>query len=157
MRVSSIRFPSLSKWLFLTSISANANKIISNASLYKDIGPGNDKFLFCRNPLTIISTQKSSILCRKVTITDRIKIGDRHMTAKGAKPAWINWYRASKNRRRSNSTLPPCSFAYVLNAVLAIYLACSFSTAVKPNWDIRYTKLLNFVYGGSWPTNSSTA
>ena len=82
--------------------------------------------------------------------------GMRHIIAKAEKPAVINSYMASKNRRKSRDTLPPFSLVYVLSA-FAIYLACSFSVAVKPSCEIRYTKLLNFVYGGNWPTNSSTA
>ena len=76
--------------------------------------------------------------------------------AKAGKPAVTNWYIAKKNRRKSNNTLPPFSREYA-TTLFVIYLAWLFSTAVRPIWDMRYTKLLNFVYGGNWPTNSSTA
>ena len=45
----------------------------------------------------------------------------------------------------------------ILRSFLAYYFAWLFSTAVRPIWEILYTKLLNFVYGGNCPTNSSTA
>ena len=59
------------------------------------------------------------------------------MMAKALNPAVTSSYRASKNRRKSNNTLPPFSLAYCLNAVFAIYFACSFSVAVRPNCDKR--------------------
>ena len=60
----------------------------------------------------------------------------RQIIAKAENPAVINSYIATTKRRRSNETLPPLSLAYVLNA-LVIYFPCSFSVAVKPNWEIR--------------------
>jgi hypothetical protein len=40
--------------------------------------------------------------------------------AKGAKPAVMNSYMASKNRRKSMDTLPPFLLVYDLNVVEAI-------------------------------------
>ena len=77
--------------------------------------------------------------------------------AKELKPDMKKLYNASKNRRKSNPTLPPCSWAYDFTIPVINYLACEFSTAVRPICDMRYTKLLNLVYGGNCPTNSSTA
>ena len=48
--------------------------------------------------------------------------GNKQITANNGKPACVNWYKANKNRRKSNNTLPPFSREYVLN-VFVIYLA----------------------------------
>lgn len=82
---------------------------------------------------------------RKTIIVNRTINGIAQMMAKALKPAWMNWNMASKNRRKSKDTLPPCSCVYVFITLFAIYNECWFSVAVKPNCDIRYTKLLNLV------------
>ena len=75
----------------------------------------------------------------------RIITGIKQTIANKLKPTEINRAIASKNRRKSSKTLPPFSFAYSFIALFAIYNACWFSVAVKPNCDMRYTKLLNLV------------
>ena len=63
-------------------------------------------------------------------------IGNEHTMAKLLNPAVIKLYMASKNRRKSINTLPPCSWVYDLIAPV-IYFACEFSIAVRPICDIR--------------------
>ena len=86
-----------------------------------------------------------NILYRKVAIIRMANIGDKQTIAKALKPTLTNRNKESKNRRKSKYTLPPFSFAYNFIDLFAIYNECSFSVAVKPNCDIRYTKLLNLV------------
>ena len=57
--------------------------------------------------------------------------GIMHIIANVLKPATMKLYIASKNRRKSNNTLPPCSWAYDFT-IPVIYLAWLFSTAVNP-------------------------
>ena len=83
-------FPARSKWLFLTSISAVANQIISNNSLYRDIGPGKGVFLFCKKAFTMVRTQKIQILRWKVVTMGNINRGERQMMAKALKPAVVS-------------------------------------------------------------------
>jgi hypothetical protein len=62
----------------------------------------------------------------KRTYTAKMSKGERQIIAKAGNPALINWYMASKNRRKSNRTLPPFSWVYsdsLLEITLAIYLA----------------------------------
>ena len=63
-------------------------------------------------------------------------MGMRHMIAKALKPAVINSYIESKNRRKSNNTLPPFRLPDVAY-VFTIYFAWSFSVAVRPSCDNR--------------------
>ena len=79
-------FPARSKWLFLTSISAVANKIISNNSLYRDIGPGKGVFLFCKKAFTMMRIQKIQLLRWKVITRGNTNRGERQMIAKALKP-----------------------------------------------------------------------
>ena len=65
-----------------------------------------------------------------------INNGIRHIIANVLNPATMKLYNASKNRRKSNDTLPPCSWAYVLKIPVIFYFACEFSTAVSPIWEI---------------------
>ena len=51
--------------------------------------------------------------------------GIAHIIAKLLNPDVARLYRPSKNRRKSNNTLPPCSWVYVLNAVVIILRECS--------------------------------
>ena len=46
--------------------------------------------------------------------------GIKHIIAKPLIPKVAKLYRASKNRRKSKATLPPCSWVYVLNALIII-------------------------------------
>ena len=100
--------------------------------------------------------QKNGILNLKMRYTPNMRSGITQINAIPVIPILWNSYRAIKNRRKSIATLPPFSREYV-DIRFVIYLAWLFSTAVRPICEIRYTKLLNLVYGGNWPTNSSTA
>jgi hypothetical protein len=65
-----------------------------------------------------------NILERKAAIIRMTNIGDKQTNAKALKPTLINRYIESKNRRKSNDTLPPCSFAYNLKTLFIIYSEC---------------------------------
>ena len=63
--------------------------------------------------------------------------GNKQTIVKVWKPAVINSYIASENKRKSNSTLPLFSYDMVLIRPDIDYFACEFSTAVNPICDIR--------------------
>ena len=46
--------------------------------------------------------------------------GTLQTIAKLVNPEVAKLYRASKNKRKSKTTLPPCSWVYVLNALVII-------------------------------------
>ena len=60
----------------------------------------------------VIRIQNVNILHLNATYTNRMTKGSKHTVANMEKPAVINSYMASKNRRKSNRTLPPFSCEY---------------------------------------------
>jgi hypothetical protein len=53
-----------------------------------------------------------NILHVNAAYTNKMRNGNKHTTANAEKPEVINEYMASKNRRKSNKTLPPFSWVY---------------------------------------------
>ncbi len=90
----------------IMAIAINSNSSDSSAN---DFGKGVSRFRFIMNQLTTISVQKTAIFHLNAAYTKRIANGDKQIIANELKPALMNSYIASANRRKSNATLPPLS------------------------------------------------
>ena len=70
---------------------------------------------------------------------NKTTIGRMHTIANVGKPELTNSYSASKNRRKSNNTLPPFSLEYVL-MIFAIIISRDYSLQLlgpSEKYDIR--------------------
>ena len=77
-------------------------------------------------------SQNRIILFRKAKYMPTIIIGIIHTIAIPGSPALSSSYRDSRNKRKSNNTLPLFSFVYVDKLFVIYYFAWLFSIAVRP-------------------------